>query len=87
MGKNLRSTFNSLTTVFSPACIAHEIITSMDWTAVEVDGVSLPDALICWANSLPDNVLEFGKDSSFIVLEIRSQMASNHNLVAENSPR
>ena len=54
VGFNLRSTLNDLSAVFSPACIEHEVITNMDWTEVVVDGVSLPDALNCWAESLED---------------------------------
>ncbi len=59
MGSNLRSTFenlNGLSAVFSPSCIAHEVITKMEWTEVTVEGVSLPDALACWSQSLPDAI-------------------------------
>ena len=58
MSNNLRSTFNTLSTVFSPACIAHEVLLGRDWTSVEVDGVTLPDALECWTSSLPQVVLD-----------------------------
>lgn len=57
VGSNLRATFNDLNAVFSPACIAHEVITKLEWTEVVVDGVSLPDALWCWSSSLPDAVM------------------------------
>ena len=53
MGRKLRNTFNNVSAVFSPACIAHEVLTKQHWTQVSVDGVTLPDALECWANSLP----------------------------------
>ena len=52
-GRRLRETFNNVSAVFSPSCIAHEVITMSYWTDVEVSGVSLPDALQCWAASLP----------------------------------
>lgn len=57
IGSKLRSTFNDLNAVFSPACIAHNVITKLEWTQVVVDGVSLPDALWCWSSSLPDAVM------------------------------
>ena len=84
MGKNLRTTYQSLSAVFSPACIAHEIITSSDWTQVAVEGVTLSDALSCWAAGLPDTVpdgLAGSPDVSALGLEIRSQFASDDNLI------
>ena len=56
MSNNLRETFNALSTVFSPACIAHEVFLGHDWINVEVNGVTLPDALECWASSLPTTI-------------------------------
>ena len=59
LGSKLRTSLESLNAVFSPACIAHEVITNkdgLDWTQVEVDGTSLPSALNCWASGLPDAV-------------------------------
>ena len=53
---NLRTTFDSLSTVFSPACIAHEVLLEENWISVQVDGITLPDALDCWASSLPRQV-------------------------------
>ena len=52
-GRRLRDTFNNVSAVFSPSCISHEVVTMSYWTDVEVSGVSLPDALQCWAASLP----------------------------------
>ena len=52
-GRRLRETFNNVSAVFSPSCIAHEVVTMSYWTDVAVGGVSLPDALQCWAASLP----------------------------------
>ena len=56
IGANLRKSFKDIDAVFSPACIAHTAITKEEWIEVEVDGVSLPDALFCWSSSLPDAV-------------------------------
>jgi hypothetical protein len=85
MGNNLRGTFHNLTAVFSPACIAHEVITKSDWTSVNVEGVTLPDALQCWAQSLPDAHLDLGSD-----LAIRDQLGHSGNEVfssGNNRPR
>ena len=91
MSNNLRSTFSALsTTVFSPACIAHEVLLGRDWTIVEVDGVTLPDALECWTSSLPTVVPEhlttseevvFSSVSSNLGLMIRSQMKSDSSAI------
>ena len=62
LGSKLRTSLESLAdhtlnAVFSPACIAHEVITNkdgLDWTKVAIDGTSLPSALNCWASGLPD---------------------------------
>ena len=56
IGANLRKSFKDIDHVFSPACIEHTAITKEGWNTVEVDGVSLPDALYCWSSSLPDAV-------------------------------
>ena len=69
MGDNLRNTYNNLSAVFSPACVAHEVITHREWTSVAVEGVTLPDALQCWAQSLPDAFSDLGSD-----LVIRDQL-------------
>ncbi len=80
MGSNLRSTFNELSAVFSPACIAHEVITKLEWTQVVVDGVSLPDALWCWSSSLPDavisgNLIEGSSDAAQLIQESSNEVA------------
>ena len=63
LGRSLRETFNVIddgfSTVFSPSCIGHTVIIKSEWTQVQVDGVTLPDAINCWASSLlPDSNLE-----------------------------
>jgi hypothetical protein len=52
-GNHLRNTFNNVTAVFAPSCIAHEVVTMSYWTQVQVNQVSLPDAIQCWTESLP----------------------------------
>ena len=52
-GRHLRDTFSDVSAVFAPSCIAHEVVTMSYWTDVSVDGVTLPDALQCWTESLP----------------------------------
>jgi hypothetical protein len=60
MSNHLRGTFHNLTAIFSPACIAHEVITLSDWTSVSIEGVTLPDAVQCWVQSLPDAYPDLG---------------------------
>ncbi len=67
--RNLRETFEGVNAVFSPSCIAHEVITTAHWTQVKVQEVSLPEALHCWAESLPKTIdVEFdqGGDRRFM---------------------
>ena len=49
-GRNIRKTLESVSAVFVPSCISHTVLTKPDWAKVTVDGVSLPDALQCWAS-------------------------------------
>ena len=86
LGAKLRDTLTDVTTesevnganihsaVFSPACIAHEILTKRAFRTIAVDGVSLPDAIECWAKSLPDAKPSFQSDP-FSDLEVRSQIS------------
>ena len=80
MSNNLRSTFNALSTVFSPACIAHEVFLGRDWTSIQVDGVTLPDALECWASSLPNGVSDPLSTNAEEVI-FSSSTSSNHELL------
>ncbi len=76
MGRKLRNTFKDVKAVFSPACIAHEVLTKSHWISVAVNQVTLPDAIDCWASSLPRREEEeegFGA----IGLEVRAQLAEN----------
>ena len=83
MSNNLRSTFDSLSTVFSPACIAHEVLLERDWISVQVEGVTLPDALECWASSLPNILLsdQLSKNSGDILFPSSS---FNHELLVRS---
>ena len=49
-GRNIRKTLEPVSAVFAPSCISHTVLTKPDWAKVTVDGVSLPDALQCWAS-------------------------------------
>jgi hypothetical protein len=58
-GRNIRRTFESVSSVFSPSCISHTLITKPDWTRVRIGGVSLPDAIQCWVGETqPDEEQE-----------------------------
>eukprot|EP00058_Branchiostoma_floridae_P013695 XP_002599183.1 hypothetical protein BRAFLDRAFT_275198 [Branchiostoma floridae] len=52
LGVDLRKTLTNVTGVFAPACLAHTLITKSDWMTVQMKGVSLPNALHCWEQSL-----------------------------------
>ena len=55
--------------------IAHEVLTKSHWTGVEVNSVSLPDALSCWTDSLPDAEVAADRSSSeSSALEVRSRL-------------
>jgi hypothetical protein len=82
MGNHLRGTFHNLTAVFSPACIAHEVITLSDWTSVTVDGVTLPDAMQCWVQSLPDALPDLGAEPTG---RVQSGGSENEILFAGNT--
>ena len=92
MSNNLRSTFNALSTVFSPACIAHEVLLGQDWTTVEVDGVTLPDALECWTSSLPSvapedfTSLDEMVFSSMVRSQIKTDGIDNFHSINSKSP-
>lgn len=79
LGSNLRNTFQNVSAVFSPSCIAHEVITKSHWSSIAVNEVTLPDAIACWAESLPSELSEdFAKGKSNFGhhgLEIRAQVS------------
>ncbi|XP_066291598.1 palmitoleoyl-protein carboxylesterase NOTUM-like isoform X2 [Branchiostoma lanceolatum] len=52
LGVDLRKTLTNVTGVFAPACLAHTLITKSDWMTVKMKGVSLPNALHCWEQSV-----------------------------------
>ncbi|XP_061416586.1 palmitoleoyl-protein carboxylesterase notum1-like [Lethenteron reissneri] len=52
LGQELRATLHPLPAVFSPACLAHTLITSSGWADVQVKGLTLPRALQCWEQNL-----------------------------------
>ena len=88
LGSNLRNTFQNVSAVFSPSCIAHEVITKRDWSAISVNEVTLPDAIACWAESLPRDLRDFVKGKSNFGaggLEIRDQIAEKRFLADSSS--
>ena len=65
-GAALRRSLSDVTAVFAPSCIAHEVLTRPDWAGVAVNGVTLPDAIQCWADSIAN---EQGEEESSVTLE------------------
>ncbi len=75
LGASLRRSLNNVTAVFSPSCIAHEVLTKPNWKSVSVESVKLTDAIQCWAESLPKS--DGGGSSSeatATALEVRSRL-------------
>ncbi|KAG0728894.1 Palmitoleoyl-protein carboxylesterase NOTUM [Chionoecetes opilio] len=59
-GERLRRTFQNVTALFAPSCIAHTVLAKRNWASVKIGDVSLPHALYCWditpfANSPPES--------------------------------
>ncbi|XP_065579005.1 palmitoleoyl-protein carboxylesterase NOTUM-like isoform X1 [Artemia franciscana] len=50
--EDLRESFNSSNAIFAPACMSHTVHTKRSWTTVEIDSISLPQAIRCWELSL-----------------------------------
>ncbi|KAH1000464.1 hypothetical protein HUJ05_006804, partial [Dendroctonus ponderosae] len=48
MGDALRHSFQNVSAVFAPSCISHSVLTKRDWLNVNIDGISIADALHCW---------------------------------------
>jgi len=84
VGSSLRSSLSNVTAVFSPACIAHEVLTRSDWTNVAVRDVSLPDALDCWVSSLPTSDKKRTVSTS-AAAEVRARLIAGSPLLAKNN--
>ena len=81
LGKKVRNSLQDLNAVFSPKCIAHEVLTNkngLDWTEVEVEGTSLPSALSCWASGLPD--------ASDVNLMVPGSIRNSGKIIQEPNP-
>ncbi|XP_012551322.2 palmitoleoyl-protein carboxylesterase NOTUM [Bombyx mori] len=51
-GVALRTSLDSVRTVYAPACLAHGALARPEWLAINVSGISLPRALACWERRL-----------------------------------
>lgn len=74
MGDALRRSFSNVSAVFSPACIGHTAISDPNWVHVQIDDVSLPDAIECWSKSLAGGV----STPAFTELEVRAQVTEEY---------
>ena len=85
LGTNLRNTFQNVSAVFSPSCIAHEVITKSHWSAITVNEVTLPDAIACWAESLPRDLRDFVKGKSNFGRGLESRSQTSERFFAESN--
>lgn len=72
------ATLTNVSAVFAPSCIAHILLTKIDWHKVTVRGINLPEALNCWEQSLSNG----GNLNSFFHPHIhhhRNQKHENYN--------
>lgn len=51
-GDALRQSFDNVSAVFAPACIAHALLTKKDWQTVKIDDISAAEALHCWEQKI-----------------------------------
>ncbi|KPJ19827.1 Protein notum-like [Papilio machaon] len=51
-GAALRSSLKTVRSTFAPACIAHGALARPEWLAINVSGVTLPQAISCWERRL-----------------------------------
>ncbi|CAG5122952.1 unnamed protein product, partial [Candidula unifasciata] len=57
LGEQMKGTLHNLSAVFSPGCVAHEVLLKPEWHKLIIDGVSLPESLHCWEMSHTNNSL------------------------------
>nr|XP_032822776.1 palmitoleoyl-protein carboxylesterase NOTUM-like [Petromyzon marinus] len=81
LGQELRATLHPLPAVFSPACLAHTLITSSGWADVQVKGLTLPRALQCWEQSLQHAASRNGTKH-----QQQQQQPAPQGALAERSP-
>ncbi|XP_039289314.1 LOW QUALITY PROTEIN: palmitoleoyl-protein carboxylesterase NOTUM [Nilaparvata lugens] len=89
MGDSLRHTFRNVKSVFAPSCISHSVLTKRDWRLLQIDDVSLPQALHCWEQHTLYAMQKAVNENSTSMLsdaplrlhrkESRKQLKSNHH--------
>ncbi|OTF79764.1 hypothetical protein BLA29_013710, partial [Euroglyphus maynei] len=48
LSKQMISTLTNVSAVFIPSCMAHILLTKLDWHKVSIQGITLPEAINCW---------------------------------------
>jgi len=84
VGSALRGSLSNVTAVFSPACIAHEVLTRSDWESVAVADVSLPDGISCWLQSLDQVDISPRIVSATAAAEVRALLTSHTPQIGSN---
>ncbi|OWR43651.1 hypothetical protein KGM_209171 [Danaus plexippus plexippus] len=53
-GAAIRASLKTVRATFAPACIAHGALARPEWLAINVSGISLPNAIACWERRFRD---------------------------------
>lgn len=69
MGDALRHSFENVTAVFAPSCISHSVLTKRDWQSIQIDDVSIAEALHSWEEQPLKNVIRRMTNSSLLADE------------------
>ena len=77
-GRSLRSSLETVSSVFAPSCISHTVLTKRSWTQVKVEGVSLPDALQCWVEAIHPGEREVKEEDSNNSLLLAEKFHRSH---------
>ena len=83
-GRNIRKTLEPVSAVFAPSCISHTVLTKPDWAKVTVDGVSLPDALQCWASQTQPGETEDLEDRDGSLFRIQNDSPHDNARINAN---
>ncbi|XP_072036160.1 palmitoleoyl-protein carboxylesterase notum1'-like isoform X3 [Amphiura filiformis] len=75
-GRDMRASLRNASVVFAPACYSHLVLTTSEWTQIQVRNVKLHKALRCWLKSQKALALE--KDEEETSTEIPQSNGNTH---------
>ncbi|XP_072036159.1 palmitoleoyl-protein carboxylesterase notum1-like isoform X2 [Amphiura filiformis] len=77
-GRDMRASLRNASVVFAPACYSHLVLTTSEWTQIQVRNVKLHKALRCWLKSQKALALE--KDEEETSTEIPQSNGNTHTI-------